>query len=120
MLFKNMGTVGVLSLLILLLCMSSGCSREGKEINKGVLLNEPRKHTSSGGLSASQNKEETFTLNEYDERQRKKNMRTIDDCQKQFESCVENCGNDLCEERCLLDLSSCEGGLPKELQTLKR
>jgi len=119
MFFKNMYTFSLAAMLILLLYIPSGCSREEKEINKSILLNEPRKPGSSSKFSTSQNKEEILTLSEQDDKKRKKQMRTIDDCQKQFQSCVEGCGNDMCEEGCLQNLSSCEMGLPKELQTLK-
>jgi beta-lactamase superfamily II metal-dependent hydrolase len=57
----------------------------------------------------------------------KKTDRTSDDkyldilekCTQQYESCIENCENNSCEEACLKELSVCEKNLPKELKTIK-
>ena len=57
----------------------------------------------------------------------KKTDRTFDDkyldildkCTQKYESCIENCENNSCEESCLNKLSLCEKNLPKELQTIK-
>ena len=57
----------------------------------------------------------------------KKTDRTFDDkyldildkCTQKYESCIENCENNSCEESCLKELSVCEKDLPEDLKTIK-
>jgi hypothetical protein len=117
---KNIRTFSVAATLLFLVSIPMGCSREETTVNKGISLNEPRKRGSSERFNQSPAKEETHVPYEMSSDERKQYMRTAEQCQKRFESCVERCSSDVCEEGCLNDLSSCEKGLPIELQSLKR
>lgn len=57
----------------------------------------------------------------------KKTDRTFDDkyldisekCSQKYESCIEKCENNPCEESCLKELSMCKKELPADLKTVK-
>jgi hypothetical protein len=118
--FKNIFTFTMVAMLLFLLSVLSGCSREDTKVNKGISLNEPRKRGSTDKFQTSSERQETHVPYEMSPDERKKYMRTAQQCQDRFEKCVERCSSGVCEEGCLHDLSSCEKGLPKELQSLKQ
>lgn len=48
-----------------------------------------------------------------------KNRDISNKCMQQYESCLERCANNYCEELCLKKLSICEKSLPIDLRTIK-
>jgi hypothetical protein len=101
----------------------SGCSEEKTTINKDVLLNTPKKPGQTGprqSFSRGSRGEEVWSLEEQDERERKKHVKNAEECQKEFEQCIEACEKPACENSCMKLLAACEKELPKELQTLKK
>lgn len=54
-----------------------------------------------------------------DEYIRKKHLAIAEACNKKYESCIEKCQNNECEDLCLKSLETCEKRLPVEFKTLK-
>lgn len=121
MLCRYIFTIGIVVTLTFLCGIPAGCSRdEETTINKNILLNEPRKRNTPDTYHRPQSSDGTHVPYVMDEKERKKYIKSAEFCQKRFETCVEQCSDDACEDRCLYDLSVCEQGIPKDLQTLKQ
>jgi hypothetical protein len=103
----------VMSFFIIAFLICSGCSRKVEKEKAGSktmhavyerVLKEKREIARRGQKNNAYTDEQLAVSN---------------DCSMKYDSCVEKCENNSCENKCLERLSRCEKDLPEALKTLK-
>jgi len=112
---KEFGVLIICVLFAISLCIGCSNEKEQKSISKGKDIH---------GLYEKVAKEKEKTLKEtknkgVDESKREKEVAVADACAEQYNSCLEQCKSNSCENACRNALSVCEKDLPSDLKTIK-